>query len=132
MPRRKPLQKRGAGNRFKFGDTVRFAVHQLLDGDAGRSRWPRASCTRRSGSASRRNPIRKGWMCSTKRWTMSSRSWKSSPGVSAAPPIRCRLKCAPDRRTALAIRWIIGYSLGALREDHGREAGGGISSRLEE
>ena len=52
-----------------------------------------------------KNPTRSSW--SRRRWPTSRRRSKSSRAASAAPPTRCRSKCAPSRRMALAMRWVI-------------------------
>ena len=39
--------------------------------------------------------------------------------ASAAPPIRCRSRCAPSRRQALAMRWLIEARARPRREVHG-------------
>ncbi len=54
-----------------------------------------------------------------KRSTTSSRPWKSVPAGLVAPPTRCPSKCAPERREALAIRWLITASRG--RNEHTME-----------
>ena len=45
-------------------------------------------------------PSRIRWWFSTKRCAMFRRRWKCVPAASAAPPTRCRSKCAPTAARA--------------------------------
>ena len=106
MSRRHSAEKREIIPDAKFGDVIltKFMNSIMYDGKKSIAEAIVYDAfdiieQKTAGGAARR--------FSSRRWTMSRRRSRCALAGSAARPIRCRSRSAPERRQALAIRWII-------------------------
>ena len=121
MPRRREVPKREVLPGPALPVPARDEVHQLRHG-ARQEVHGRGDLLRRD-EADRAEDVRTTRSRPSRRPSRtSSRSSRSSPAASAARPTRFPVEVKPNRRTSLAIRWLIIVLAGPRREDDARQA----------
>ena len=106
MSRRHRAERREINPDAKFGDLVlaKFMNSLMYDGKKSAAESIIYGAFDTIAAKTKQDPLVSS---STKRCAMFRPRSKCARAASAAPPIRCRSKCAPIARRALAIRWLI-------------------------